>query len=111
VHYEDSSKPPRVLTKWAKARENYATSETEDELHWNMAALLDCVTLENPPYAPSVVLRKKVKTKTWHDIDGRPHQREVKKEPLTLGQIQIRIVGACGALWIILFFLFVVLGL
>jgi len=72
--YSDSS----TWVKWAKFRELYATTEDEHAQAVYMNSMLDCVTAQIPPPIPPAKL--KTKTKTWHDIDGRPHSYEVEKK-------------------------------
>lgn len=62
---------------WHQARERYATAplgeEGDAERKTAMAELLSCVTEVNPP-VHRIPLGRPGKTKTWHDIDGRPHE-------------------------------------
>ena len=65
--------------KWANAREDYAKDPSTE----NYELMLSYVTDTNPPDAPDLVVMRPVKTKTWHDIDGRPHsyQKPARRRP------------------------------
>ena len=67
--------------QWAEARELYARAEDDEAGEYFLQEMLSHVTETVPPRAPydygiwmeTESTGPKTRTKTWHDIDGRPH--------------------------------------
>lgn len=89
VHCAELKNEPWV--NWAKARELYATTEDEEARPYYLQAMLSQVSDTSPPNKdPDPVFWMttestgkprvtKTKTKTWHDIDGQPHNYEAER--------------------------------
>ena len=79
VHCVDKSSDPWL--QWAEARELYAHAEDDEAGEYFLQEMLSHVTDTVPPRAPydygiwmeTESTGPKTRTKTWHDIDGRPH--------------------------------------
>jgi hypothetical protein len=90
------AKPFSKWQKWARAREDYAQNPSTE----NYELMLSYVSDTNPPDAPNLVIMKPAKTKTWHDIDGRPHsyQEPVRRRPPDFVLVFASLAAVCWVL-------------
>jgi hypothetical protein len=91
---------------WYDAREEYARAEVgpngEGDRERAMAEMLSHVTEKNPPRERAPLAPPaRARTRTWHDIDGRPHEY-VRVQLHWERRVSPRLALALGALWCLL---------
>lgn len=112
VHNDDFKKETTHWRDWAYWREQYAKpGATDDSRQYAMHAMLAEVTLDNPPDNALEATKgkeRKVRVKTWYDIDGRPHHY-VKERPSDAKLMAVSVISVILAVCMLTCFLAILL--